>query len=153
MSDIDGLGALNKRLDAITDNRRLLGRIGLQAVAYAKELVPRRTGNLGRTIRLGTVSETQASIIAGGEGGVGYARDVELGTRPHTIVPRNRKALAWGGDRRLSGSLRSGAKATNFAKRVNHPGTKAKPYLRPGAERAVKETGVDVIVEAWNQAA
>jgi hypothetical protein len=61
--------------------------------------------------------------------------------------------LAWGGSRRLSGNLRSGAKATNFARRVNHPGTKAKPYLRPAAEEVVRENGIDLIVRAWNDAA
>jgi hypothetical protein len=153
VADIDGLPQLNARLKAISETKMMMGRLALQAVAYAKETVPRKTGNLGRTIRLGTVTENAASIIAGGQGGVGYARYVEFGTRAHVIVPRTRKVLAWGGDRRLSGSLRSGAKATNFATRVNHPGTQAKPFLRPAAERAVREAGVGAIIEAWNDAA
>jgi hypothetical protein len=151
--DIEGMGNLAKRLDAIGDARKLLGPIALKAVAYAKETVPRKTGNLGRTIRLGQVTDTEAQIIAGGQFGVGYARTVEFGSRPHIIRPRNRRVLAWGGDRRLSGSLRSGARATNFATVVNHPGTKPKPFLRPAAERAVRESGVEGIVKAWNDAA
>lgn len=149
----EGMTDLQKRFAAITDNKQLLGQLGLLAVSYAKDLVPRRTGNLGRTIRLGLVTEDSAQIIAGGQGGVGYAQAVEYGTRPHEIVPRTRKALAWGGARRLSGSLRSGAKATNFAKRVKHPGTRAKPYLRPAAEKAVADSGALQIVKAWNDAA
>jgi hypothetical protein len=150
---IDGLSELEKRFAAITDFHMFLGRLGLQAVSYAKEFVPRKTGNLGRTIRLGTVTDEYAQIIAGGQFGVGYAQAVEFGTRAHVIVPVRRKALAWGGSRRLSGSLRSGAKATNFAMRVNHPGTQAKPYLGPAAAKVVEENAVAGIVTAWNTAA
>lgn len=150
---IEGLDELNKRLAAIGDARNILGPIAIRAVAYAKEMVPRKTGNLGRTIRVGAITESEAQILAGGQFGVGYARHVEFGTRPHVIVPRTRKVLAWGGNRRLSGSLRSNSAATIFARRVNHPGTKAKPYLRPAAERAIRETGTEAIVKAWNEAA
>jgi hypothetical protein len=153
MSEVEGMDELQKRLDALGDTKKMLGQLGLMAVAKAKQLVPRKTGNLGRTIRLGSVTDTSADIIAGGQLGVGYARAVEYGTRPHVIVPRYAKVLAWGGSRRLSGNLRSGAKATNFARRVNHPGTKAKPYLRPAAEEVVRENGIDLIVRAWNDAA
>jgi hypothetical protein len=78
---------------------------------------------------------------------------VEFGSRPHVIRPRNRKVLAWGGSRRLSGSLRSGAGATSFAMVVNHPGTQPKPFLIPAAQRAVRESGIEGIIKAWNEAA
>ena len=151
--EIEGQDDLNKRLEGLGDTRKLLGQLGLMAVARAKELVPRKTGNLGRTIRLGAVTESEAQIIAGGQGGVGYAQAVEYGSRPHEIVPRYKQALAWGGDRRLSGSLRSGSRATHFAKRVRHPGTNPKPYLKPPAEEAVARSGMDILVKAWNSAA
>lgn len=150
---IDGMDQLRRRFEAITDHRQLLGTLGLLAVSYAKEIVPRQTGNLGRTIRLGQVTEDSAQILAGGQDGVGYAQAVEFGSKAHVIVPRRRKALAWGGNRRLSGNLRSGSKPEFFAKRVNHPGTQPKPYLRPAAEKAVADAGVSVIVKAWNEAA
>lgn len=151
---LQGLTALQKRFAAITDNRKMLGQVGLLGVREAKILVPRKTGNLGRSIRLGTVTETSAQIIAGGVAGVGYAKAVEFGTGPHVIVPRVRKALAWGGDRRLSGSLRTGAKPTHFARKVNHPGTRAKPFLEPGAKQAISKAGLgNVVTAAWNEAA
>ncbi len=157
---VEGIPALERRFAAIsgpTANKRLLGQLGLLAVANAKSILypaHRKTGNLGRTIRLGTVTASEATILAGGKGGVGYARIVELGSRPHIIRPRNKKALAWGGRRRLSGSLRTGSKATNFATFVNHPGTKPVAYLRGGAERAIRQAGLkDKIVSAWNSAA
>lgn len=148
----EGMTDLQRRFAAITDTRQLLGQLGLLAVQYAKEIVPRKTGNLGRTIRLGQVTDSDAQILAGGQEGVGYAQVVELGSRPHVIVPRRRKALAWGKSRRLSGSARAGSDMI-FAKRVNHPGTRAQPYLKPAAERAVQDSGVGLLVKIWNEAA
>jgi len=155
MSNIEGMTALQKRFAAITDSKKQLGQIAILGVKEAKRLVPRKTGNLARTIRLGSVSETQATILAGGKDGVGYARHVEFGTKGGAIiVPKRKKVLAWGGDRRLSGSLRTGAQATNFAMRVTRGATKAKPYLVPGAKRAVEKAGLaDAVIAAWNGAA
>jgi hypothetical protein len=150
---VEGFDELNRRLDAIGNPRQALGRIGLQVVARAKELVPRQTGNLGRTIRLGQVTETNVQVIAGGQAGVGYAQFVELGTRPHIIRPRNKKMLAWGKNRRLSGSARSGSEMI-FAHEVHHPGTRAQPYIMPAAQEVVAKSGMDeLVVKPWNDAA
>jgi hypothetical protein len=155
VSNIEGMTALQKRFAAITDTRKQLGQIAILGAKEAKRLVPRKTGNLGRTIRLGTVTATNATIMAGGKDGVGYARYVEFGTKGGAIiVPKRKKVLAWGGDRRLSGSLRTGAKADHFAMRVTRGATQAKPYLVPGAKRAVEKAGLaDAIITAWNGAA
>lgn len=144
---------LERRLGAIADTRRLLGRIALDGVAEAKRLVPRRTGNLGRTIRLGRVDARSAEVLAGGQRNVGYAAAVEFGSRPHVILPRRARVLAWGGSRTLGGRLRSGSRPTHFARRVNHPGTRPKPYLGPGVRRAIEKVGPDLIVAEWNSAA
>lgn len=145
------------RLNALAQanlRKGILARVGVLAVREAKALVPRKTGNLDRTIRLGPVNDERALIYAGGIRNVGYAAYVEFGTGPHVIVPKRAKVLAWGGNRRLSGTLRSGAKATNFARKVNHPGTRKKPYLVPGAKAAMRKAGLrDAIVKAWNDAA
>jgi hypothetical protein len=45
-----------------------------------------------------------------------YARAVEFGTAPHVIEPKNGRALYWPG-------------AQHPVARVNHPGTKANPYM------------------------
>ena len=151
---IDGIKALRARLDAVADNKEALGLVALQGVAEAKELVPRRTGNLGRTIRVGTVTSDSATVVAGGTSKVGYAIYVEFGTGPHVIVPRNASVLAWGGSRTLGGRLRKGSRATNFARRVHHPGTRPHPYLVPGVIRALRKGGlIKGIVKAWNDAA
>jgi hypothetical protein len=151
---LDGDEALIRRLDALGSDRAKLGLIGLAAVREGKVLVPRRTGNLGRTIRLGTVTDDYADVLAGGRLKVGYAAAVEFGTRPHVIRPRRRKSLAWGGPRTLSGRLRSGGRPTHFAKEVHHPGTQAKPYLVPGIKKALRRAGMDVLIrDPWNRAA
>lgn len=149
MSSLQGKTALERRLRAIGDTSAFLHVLQLAAVAEAKHLVPRKTGALGRSIVPGAVSADSAKV----EARQNYAGYVEHGTKPHVIRPKNRKALAWGGERRLSGRLRAGASATHFAKKVNHPGTKPKPYLIPGAKKAVATHGVEVIVKEWNDAA
>ena len=149
---ISGGDGLRRRLTAIGDTRLLLGKIGYASVAEAKRLVPRRTGNLGRSIRLGAVTKSYVDVVAGGRRDVGYAAAVEFGSRSHTIVPRKAKVLAWGGARTLGGKLRKGANAKFFARRVRHPGTRAQPYLRPGIAFGVQKiTGL--IIDAWNKGA
>jgi hypothetical protein len=143
-----GKVSLQKRLRAIKDAQPLLREIQLRTVAEAKRAVPRKTGNLGRSIVIGRLTKSSATV----EAKANYAAYVELGTKPHVILPKNRKALAWGGPRRLSGRLRAGARPEHFAKKVNHPGTKAKPFLRPAAEKAVRDVTLDGIVREWNRA-
>lgn len=137
-----------KRLEAIGDTKAFLHVLQLSTVAEAKRRVPRKTGRLARSIVPGAVDADSAIV----EARTNYAGFVEHGTRPHVIRPKNRKALAWGGDRRLSGRLRSGSSPTHFATKVNHPGTKPEPYLVPGAEAAASKLGVDIIVREWNDA-
>ena len=151
---ITGQQELTRRLTAIGKAPKdMLRDVGLHAVREAKILVPRKTGNLGRTIRLGSLTETHVEVKAGGTRNVGYAAAVEFGSKAHVIVPRAATVLAWGGARTLGGRLRSGSKPTNFARRVRHPGTRARPFLIPGFEKALKLVGLDKIVAAWNQAA
>lgn len=150
---ITGIDKLAKRLENVADTRKYLGAVGIDAVAEAKARVPRRTGNLGRTIRLGSVTKEAVEVHAGGRLGVGYAAAVEFGSRAHEIVPVRRKALAWGGARTLGGRLKSGARPTHFARRVRHPGTRAQPYLLPGMLFAVQRAGGKFIVKQWNDGA
>lgn len=159
MSDLQGSAELMRRFEALRTgkaNRAILGQFGTLAVQYARGLVPQKTRNLHRTIRVGDIDVAGQSVqvIAGGRRSVGYAAHVEFGTRPHIIRPkRPGGVLAWGGQRRLSGSLRRGSKPTRFARFVNHPGTRPKPYLVPGAKRALGEVGLaDRVIETWNRA-
>ena len=150
---LDGAQGLGRRLRALGEAPRdILRDVGVRSRAEAKLLVPRRTGNLGRTIRIGAHGPDYIEIRAGGEREVGYAAAVEFGSRARVIVPRRRKVLAWGGARTLGGRLRKGAHADHFARRVNHPGARAKPYLIPGIEKALAQVGLGALVERWNRA-
>lgn len=162
---LEGEKQLMARLNAIGHTEVLMRQITIQGVREAKLLVPRRTGNLGRTIRPGTSSALRAEIRAGGQRNVGYARAIELGRGPLTIRPkpgrRSRTGrepwLAWGGPRTLGGRLRVKggvqAKPTTFAREVHQPARQPHPYLRPGLQKAVDTAGIPGIVQLWNGAA
>lgn len=53
---------------------------------------------------------------------VKYAKAIEEGSPPHIIRAKNKKYLYWAG-------------ASHPVKQVNHPGSKAKPYLIPAYEK------------------
>lgn len=145
---VRGIPELQTRLSRIKPSPALMRNLGLSAIREQKLLVPRRTGNLGRSIGLGSITPTAVVTRASAV----YAAFVEFGTRAHDIVPRVRKALRFapGGTGRLSGAPRSGGPVV-FAKRVRHPGTKPSPYMLPGARRAVAGAGFkDTIVKLWN---
>jgi len=152
MTGVEGTRGLLNRLRAVSEsNRGIMRRLGVRAVANQKALVPRKTGNLGRSIRLARATDTSALTLAGAN----YAPFVEYDTRPHIIRPRRAKALAFAADasgRTLSGRPRKGAKM-RFARVVRHPGTVAQPFMLPGAIQALSDEGVSgVIVDAWDRA-
>ena len=79
-----------------------------------------KTGHLRRSISV-NMGNLEATIHTSN---VKYAVMVEKGTKAHVIRPKNKKALYWKG-------------ATHPVKKVNHPGSKAKPYLIPAFEKEV----------------
>ena len=146
-----GQAGLQRRLDAVGRPRPLLREVQLRAVAEAKKRVARKTGHTARTIRPGSSGPTFTIVEA-----QGAAVFLEFGTRPHTIRPRNKRMLSWPANasgRRLSGRARTASGRRIFARVVNHPGTKAQPFLVPGAVAAIKSVGIDSIIESWNRAA
>ena len=77
-----------------------------------------KTGHLRRGVanfRRGMTATVHTSNIK-------YAVMVEKGTKAHIIKPKDKKALYWKG-------------AKHPVKQVNHPGSKAKPYLIPAFEK------------------
>ena len=165
MPGLTGDEALRRRLNAIKDTSELLTKVALLGVAEAKKLVPVKTRNLSRTIRVGKVTEKSAQVIAGGTSNVGYARYVEEGTgiygpRKRRIVPVNAKALRWiggpAGSLRLSGAARKGKAGAGagpiFARSV--AGRRATPFFLPGVRTAIGKAGLgDIITTNWNEAA
>ena len=65
---------------------------------------------------------------------VKYAIIVEKGSKPHIIRPKNKKALYWEGAKRP-------------VKLVNHPGSRAKPFLIPAFE-SEKDKFIENLKEA-----
>jgi phage gpG-like protein len=150
---VKGIPQLQRRLKAVgkTAGRSALAEIRVQATANAKRNVHRRTGNLGRSIRPGALTDSYTIVQASAN----YAAYEEFGTRAHVIRPRRASRLAFpaAGSARLSGSVRRGGSLI-FATKVNHPGTKPHPFLVPGAKKAVSDViGAEVVVRAWNAAA
>ena len=157
MSKLVGGEGLHRRLLAIKDRHGLLKELQIRSVAESKKLVPRKTGNLGRSIVPGAILGDSAWVHANAN----YAAFVELGTGPHDIKPVRARMLAWpdvknGASTRLSGRARTrGGQRQGpfaFAKLVHHPGTKAQPFLMPGAKAAVGSVGRDFIIDRWNKA-
>lgn len=150
MASLIGYQQLQARFHALTGvgDASLMKAFGAAAVREQKLLVHRKTGMTGRSIHVASVTPTSVTIEAGFA-----APFLEFGTKPHTITPQVARVLAWGGARRLSGTLRAGASATHFAMIVHHPGTKPYPFMIPGAKTAIAKTGADAIVAVWNGAA
>lgn len=101
-------------------------RAGAKVVlAEAKNNVPIKSGELRNSLRISTNSKkgrVTASVKAGNKR-VWYSRLVEFGTAAHTISGKN-GALSFGGF---------------FAKSVEHPGARAKPFLRPALDARSNE--------------
>lgn len=114
--------ALNRTMQ--NASRRELEIASRQVVNRAKVLAPVDTGRLRASIRVESRRTfTFRSVFTVGSD-VEYAAMVNDGTRPHQIRPRNAKALRF----RVGGRI-------VYAKVVNHPGTRARPFL----DRALRE--------------
>jgi len=90
---------------------------------------PRRTGRMAGLIGPRRLQSDFGRYLEGGAGvnvastnARGYAQYVTSGTRPHVILPKGGKR----GKKALRFVI---AGKTVFARRVNHPGTEANPYL------------------------
>ena len=105
-----------------SDIQKVLVNSGFNIEARAKRNISNngsvKTGHLRRGITT-NVGNMEVTVHTSN---IKYARLVEEGTRPHTIRAKNKKALYWKG-------------AKHPVKSVNHPGSKAKPYLIPAFEK------------------
>lgn len=67
--------------------------------------------------------------------GYHYGAGVHNGTKPHEIRPKTKTALKWG---------------KNFAKRVQHPGTKPDPFLKEANDRHEQQFKNAITEEIWH---
>ena len=100
------------------DVRKVVKNSAFNIERNAKSSASVKTGHLRRSIST-KMGDMEATIHTSN---LKYAPMVEFGTRPHIIRTKNKKALYWKG-------------ATHPVKQVNHPGSKAKPYLIPAFEK------------------
>lgn len=115
--------ALRRALGRQSDDvRRAIVATGVDVQNKARELCPVDTGRLRSSIvhRVEGGGRTTGVVVGTN---VSYAADVEDGTPPHVILPKNGKALYWPG-------------AAHPVAKVNHPGTRAQPFMRPSLELA-----------------
>ena len=88
------------------------------------------TGHLRRSVAT-QMGDLEATIHTSN---VKYAAIVEKGSKAHIIRPKNKKALYWEG-------------ASRPVKMVNHPGSRAKPFLIPAFE-SEKDKFIENLKEA-----
>ena len=94
--------------------------------AFNIESKAKKNINSNKSVKTGHLMRSVSTDVKGLEATIHtsnlkYAPMVEFGTKAHIIRPKNKKALYWKG-------------ATRPIKQVNHPGSKAKPYLIPAFE-------------------
>nr|DAS93848.1 MAG TPA: Minor capsid protein [Caudoviricetes sp.] len=110
---------VGKLSDEIKDDvRKVVKNSAFNIERNAKSSVNVKTGHLKRSIST-KMGDMEATIHTSN---LKYAPAVEFGTRAHIIRAKNKKALYWKG-------------ATHPVKQVNHPGSKAKPFLIPAFEK------------------
>jgi len=137
-----------REMDRVTKNmgkygdgvrRRLKHAVEDTLLAVQREavrLVPVKRGNLKRTIRPDKIGSYEGRILVGGQNDVDYASDIEYGTKAHTIEPVNATILRF----KVGGQI-------VWAKKVNHPGTAAQPFMAPAAE-SQRQPHIDRVVRA-----
>lgn len=134
---LKGVDGLRHRLEAMERSTRTIPpKWGQTFVRVAQPMIPVRTGATRRSVHLAEAGADSASIR-----GSAVAVLIDTGTRAH-------EEDAGGGVLRFPVGPR-----TVFARRVHHPGTRARKWRRRAAEEAARRTRMaDTIIEAWNRA-
>ncbi len=103
--------------------KNFMFKVGAEVVNDSKAIAPFKTGNLKKDIQVFKADQT--SVTIGNSKLAPYAKFVHFGTKPHMIKVKKAKALA-----NKNGKV--------FGKKVNHPGTKANPYLKNALDSYIK---------------
>lgn len=119
--------ALFKRAPAIAREEYL---IALERTARFVEAEAKKHSPVGKYKHGGSLRQSIKTTRYGNMGFIVmvnslYGVYVDQGTRPHVILPKNKKMLAF---------QKNGQWV--FAKRVNHPGTKAQPFFSNAVDDA-----------------
>lgn len=113
-----------------------------QGAADAAAKLARPASNWRHGVPMTTSVQGDAATAGTDDKVYSYVSD---GTRPHVIVAKNAKVLAFGPStpKTTPGSLNAGSgsrgAASTFRKRVNHPGTKARKFDEAAAREFEQE--------------
>lgn len=134
-----GSKELRARLRAIGKSFKPIGRSwGDEYVAVARPMVPENTGRLRRSLRVRNNTAKRTTISAHYT-----ASFIDAGTIAHPITPRKGSMLSW----------QQGGR-TIFARKVNHPGSRARPFRRRAALEALRRKPMaSALIAEWNRAA
>ncbi|MBB6673015.1 hypothetical protein [Cohnella nanjingensis] len=94
-----------------------------------------RTGHARQGIH-GGVEKRRDVIVLYLAHSMRYGQWLETGSAPHVIRAKTKRGLFWGATRANGKPL--------IVKKVNHPGTKARPIIRPTMERNLKGLRADL---------
>lgn len=139
MSALKGAPQLRARLKAIRVAFKPIGRTWAEgAVDAARPKVPIRTGKLRRSFRVKSATQRKAVV-----GGSYTAFFVDAGPKRHTIAPKRGGHLIF----------QAGGR-TIFARKVNHPGYRGRPFRAAAAHEALRRNPLaQGIIKQWNSAA
>ena len=129
---------LRARLKALRLAFKPIGRSwGDEFVVVARPMVPEKTGRLRRSIRVKNNTQRRTTIAAHYT-----ASFIDAGTVAHPIRSK-------GGFLRWEDGGR-----TIFARKVNHPGVRARPFRARAAREALRRKPMaGELIEQWNRAA
>ena len=131
---IIGQKELNLKLNRIKGITKKAVKIGLlqggnviknAAIENIKKNGTIKTRTMSRSLEVKPLAGELAVLIGSPIDDPPYPTYIEFGTAPHVISIKNKKVLADG-------------KGKFFGKKVNHPGTQAKPFLRPALDENIK---------------
>ena len=114
--------------------RMLVNKITRQTLNRSAVLCPVDTGRLRASGSM-RIAERGSAVVGQVEYTASYAAAVHNGTRPHVIVPRRGRYLRF----QVGGR-------TVYARRVQHPGTPARPYLATALVEVAGRAGFVVSV-------
>lgn len=135
---LQGAPQLHARLAAVrAAPKGIAGDWAKETARLARARVAVDTGRTKRSIRPSS-GDMQGQVEVRGVG-----RFIEGGVRRHDITPSHSKVLRFS----------QGGRPV-YAKRVHHPGNRARPFLAPSARQAYRTVSpAKRVVDAWNGAA
>jgi hypothetical protein len=130
---------LRARLKALRVAFKPIGRTWADGtVEAARPKVPQRTGRLRRSIRVKNSTQRKATVAAHFT-----AFFVDAGPKPHAIKAKKANRLIF-----------SAGGRTIFARKVNHPGYRGRPFRAQAAHESLRRNPMaQSIIKQWNEAA